>query len=96
MKLRRICCSQVTFGAIDAHAQDLWSFSDGTGALSLDVSLPENYAMGLSFHADGHDQGMRRWPMDWNGAIVYRFALFYACFSTVLRLTWVYFGEQSS
>ena len=46
----------MTFGALDENAKDLWSFSDATGALSLDVSLVENYAMGLSVHADGHDR----------------------------------------
>ena len=34
--LREIDPYHITFGAIDAHGQDMWSFSDGTGALSLD------------------------------------------------------------
>ena len=28
------------------------------------VDLSENYANGISVHADGHDSSMRRWPMD--------------------------------
>ena len=67
--LRTLDPYHVTFGAVDAHAQDLWCFNDGTGALSLDVSLAENYANGLSIHADAHDRSMRRWPMD-TGLIV--------------------------
>ena len=35
----------MALGAMDANGQDMWEFSDGTGALSLDVALVENCAI---------------------------------------------------
>ena len=46
--LRQLDPYHVTFGAIDGNAKDIWSFSDGTGALSLDVALVENYGISLA------------------------------------------------
>eukprot|EP01043_Picozoa_sp_COSAG02_P032908 COSAG02_NODE_2218_length_9474_cov_25.098453_3_plen_571_part_00 len=60
--LRDLDPHHVTIGAV--QSSDLWSFSDGTGALSIDVSMIENYDTSLADHANGHDQSLRRWPMD--------------------------------
>jgi hypothetical protein len=60
--LRELDPYHLTFGAV--QTSDLWSFSDGPGALSIDVSLIENYATSLQSHTAGHERSLRRWPMD--------------------------------
>jgi hypothetical protein len=60
--LRELDPHHVTIGAV--QSSDLWSFSDGPGALSIDVSMIENYDTNLKNHAEGHDGSLRRWPMD--------------------------------
>lgn len=64
--LKRTDPFHITVGAV--QTSDLWSFSDSTGLLSVDVPLVENYGGGLVAHAAG-DSRFERWPMDW-GPIV--------------------------
>ena len=60
--LRELDPVHVTIGAV--QSTDMWSFSDGPGALSIDVSMIENYDTDLAHHATGADSALRRWPMD--------------------------------
>ena len=62
--LRTLDPYHVTVGALDAGATDAWSFSDATGAMSVDVALVENYATSLDEHRGRIDHAIRRWPMD--------------------------------
>jgi hypothetical protein len=64
--LRTIDPFHITVGAMETS--DLWSFSDSTGALSVDVPLVENYGGTLVAHAAG-DSRFDRWPMDWGPVV---------------------------
>ena len=59
--LRALDPYHVTLGATGEY--DLWCFGDGSGALSIDAPLVENYGVSVEAHA-ANDQSLRRWPND--------------------------------
>ena len=81
--LRDLDPYHITVGAVQTSSR-LWEFSDGPGALSIDVSLIENYNTLLESHTAGHDKSLRRWPMDYAvlvNCLVSVQQLFFLCLS---------------